>query len=692
MNGVFPKATLYGYFRNSLFEKKWITVVLAISIGTTLLIGSIFVSQRLRAFSIREAESRVVDTARLVNLVFDNICNNAEVALDVANLRLANVNNSQAVYAILKGLPLAKHVVQITDVGPDGRVIASNLTDKSGVDLSDRAHIRVQLDKSHVGTYVSVPVIGRISGNKTIQLTKRYLDERGHIARILVLSYSFNDLVSQFESVNMGPGSAVAIVGDDGLVRLRLERDRNHALHISSGQDVEARGVLQTHKSSRSGAIMQKSPIDGIFRIGGFFRSDAYGTYAFAAISDDFAMSASTKLTSDLAKVLVVVTMLSAFLVAIVIAVQSAQSRRRAVMAVRSMESEILRRISRMSDITIATVSDGKGVEFLESAKDDVASRHAIKRYIEMNIEPIVDLFKVGEPNQIYRFSGDDDWHEVCISCDSVPDFELDGSDKKIIFALDQTEHRKHANRLYHVSKLAAIGELAAGMAHEIHQPLSTIRFSLTNARVAIEQGNTASVVQRFQTVDRQIDKIKSLIDHLRYFSRPSDDCKQKKHLDIFAIVESACDLIRYQYKESGIDIIVCKRVSADSGFLVGDPNGIEQVILNILQNAKYAIEHRHHNEGESGRIEICVSGTADHITVAIRDNGGGIAVKNISKIFEPFFSNKPFDEGGGLGLSICKDILQEHGGSIEAENVEGGACFYITLPLVKLDEVVTVV
>jgi PAS domain S-box-containing protein len=234
------------------------------------------------------------------------------------------------------------------------------------------------------------------------------------------------------------------------------------------------------------------------------------------------------------------------------------------------------------------------------------------------------------------------------------------------------TELRRLKDQLYHADKLASIGLLVSGVAHELNNPLTgTIAYTeLLSLKVADE-----AVKKDLTKILDSAERCKKIIDNLLTFSRQRSPAKSLESIN--DIVDRAIDLRGYWLRSNNIEII--RDFTAATTVFV-DTQQMQQVVLNILLNAEQAIA----GSGRTpGRIIFTTRLKAEERTVIVRiaDNGPGIPEAVISKIFDPFFTTKPVGIGTGLGLSIAHGIVTEHGGSIRVENVEGGSAFVIELP-----------
>lgn len=231
-------------------------------------------------------------------------------------------------------------------------------------------------------------------------------------------------------------------------------------------------------------------------------------------------------------------------------------------------------------------------------------------------------------------------------------------------------------------AKLAAVGELAAGVAHELNQPLMVIRGY--SQELLDGDSLTEWVRKDIKLIENQTTRMMKIIDHLRAFARQSTGTFEQ--VDINAIIVDSFTLITQQLKNHNIEII--NDLDETIPLIWGDHNRLEQVFLNLITNAKDAME-----EKGGGILTVKTRRAYDNtgdgkespagVRIIFNDTGAGISEKIIDKIFDPFFTTKEVGKGTGLGLSIGYSIIKDHGGTIHVESKIGrGTSFTIELPL----------
>ena len=240
-----------------------------------------------------------------------------------------------------------------------------------------------------------------------------------------------------------------------------------------------------------------------------------------------------------------------------------------------------------------------------------------------------------------------------------------------------EEELKKTQAHLFQAGKMRALGELVAGVAHELNNPLMAADTVLHVVRENLPENDGNQ--PRLALIQRCHERISKIIDHLRDFSRQSKF--EFRPLDIREPIENALMITGQQLLNHGIRIH--KNFQAGLPQIRGDANQLEQVFLNLITNAKDAMEKGDRQRELTINTALIRHNGWNDIEVSFRDTGKGIPEENLEKIFEPFFSTKEVGRGTGLGLSICYGIIEAHGGRIEVESkIEEGTTLRIILPV----------
>jgi len=230
---------------------------------------------------------------------------------------------------------------------------------------------------------------------------------------------------------------------------------------------------------------------------------------------------------------------------------------------------------------------------------------------------------------------------------------------------------RRQQEVMVQQDKMAAMGQMAAGVAHEIANPLACM-----DSVLQLVQRNPGRLNEdTIATVRDQIARINATVRQLTDFAHPADEQWQVVGID--GIVASALQMVRFDHRLRDVQLDIHRGIPPDEGAVRARPHALEQVLVNIVLNALDAMA-----DTPDARMSIRVSQDRNSCQVEISDNGHGIKPEHLDHLFEPFFTTKPVGLGTGLGLAISYRMIRDHGGTIEATNTENGAKFTVNLPL----------
>lgn len=240
-------------------------------------------------------------------------------------------------------------------------------------------------------------------------------------------------------------------------------------------------------------------------------------------------------------------------------------------------------------------------------------------------------------------------------------------------------QKKKLDQQLIQSQKLASVGELSSGIAHEINNPLAIIGQEIEWVKHLLKEdeasqgSNSTELSDSFREIARQVDRCKEITHKLLDFARKSEPLVQ--HTDLNRLVEDMARLVDREAVLKQIQIV--RAYQADLPFVQTDGPLLRQVVLNLLTNAVFAI-------GENGTITVETRNSGRNaVEVLVKDTGCGIPQEDLGKIFDPFFTTKPQGQGTGLGLSICHGIVTRLGGEIQVESeLQKGSVFKIRLPI----------
>ncbi len=245
-----------------------------------------------------------------------------------------------------------------------------------------------------------------------------------------------------------------------------------------------------------------------------------------------------------------------------------------------------------------------------------------------------------------------------------------------IISARDITLERKLENQLIQSERLAAMGQMIGGFAHELNNPLTSI---LGVAELLHDEQRPEAEQKQLAILQQQTRRAAEIVQNLMYFSRPP--APGKSQINLNELVQRTLHLHAYSLRKNNITIDFLPEPSLPA--VSGDPHQIMQVFLNLVLNAEQAMREVR----DRGTLRIRLGKTPAGVAVIFQDDGPGIQADVMQNIFDPFYTTKRPGRGTGLGLSICKAILREHNGNVEASSTTvGGAIFTVTLPIATED------
>jgi signal transduction histidine kinase len=246
------------------------------------------------------------------------------------------------------------------------------------------------------------------------------------------------------------------------------------------------------------------------------------------------------------------------------------------------------------------------------------------------------------------------------------------GEDEVLLVLGDVTEERVKQERLHLTDRLASIGEMAAGIAHELNNPLTGV---IGLSQLLLDEEMSDRAKEDLKLIYSEAQRAAAVIKKLLTFARQHPT--ERKAVQINAVVEDVLSLRAYEQKVNNIRVTT--RFDDHLPEIVADPFQMQQVFLNIVLNAEQAMIEAH----KEGTLTVTTERVDGNIKVSFSDDGPGISPENMRKLFSPFFTTKAVGKGTGLGLSICYGIVTNHGGRIYAQGELGkGVTFVVELPV----------
>jgi PAS domain S-box-containing protein len=240
-----------------------------------------------------------------------------------------------------------------------------------------------------------------------------------------------------------------------------------------------------------------------------------------------------------------------------------------------------------------------------------------------------------------------------------------------------ENEKKELETRAQLASRLATVGEMASGIAHEINNPLtSVIGFS----QLLLERKAPEEISTKLTIINENAQRVASIVKRLLTFARQQKP--ERSMTDINDLLTTTLALRSYELETSNIKVV--NQFDPDLPHTMADSNQLQQVFLNIIINAETEMKSTH----GKGRLHIRTESLNNAIRISFKDDGPGMSKENLNRAFDPFFTTREVGKGTGLGLSLCHGIITEHGGSIYAKSKPGkGATFYIELPVITRPE-----
>jgi len=305
---------------------------------------------------------------------------------------------------------------------------------------------------------------------------------------------------------------------------------------------------------------------------------------------------------------------------------------------------------------------------------------------------PVMETFRDGKPHNSEQ-SGVTKTGQACYwTLRTAPITGFDGKVKAVMeIAVDITEQIIAEQQLIQAGKMATLGEMATGVAHELNQPLSVIKSASNYIMRKVKANEPISdeiMTTMTEEIDGQVNRAEKIINHMREFGRKSNVGKEKANVNR-ALVK-AFDIFREQLALRQIEVV--QNLDNDLPMIPADENRLEQVFINLLINARDAIEERFEQFEQKDRtadlakqIFLTTRVSDKWVVIEIEDTGTGIPPAVADKIFDPFFTTKVAGKGTGLGLSIGYGIIKDYGGTIAVDRGRAnGALFTIHFPFLS--------
>lgn len=563
------------------------------------------------------------------------------------------------------------------------------------IDLSAREHVRMILQEGR-DWFLGTPVIGRVSGKFTIQVTAAVRDHLGQRLGASVVSLSVAALSNYLRELRLGPRDLILIARGDGVVlgsnhEALIARPLPHDLTASMRQAAEASVAAETRAFGRR-VILGALALPNEDTLVAVVRDVEQATAPVQRMGQDMQRQV---------RILQVAVALLGLLLGTLATMRTharwlQRERRR-----RELEAINTRAFARIAEAGPGVLyrlrslpGGGSRIDIMGSAIAGVTGHSETEGYAPNWLagtahhddrpeleRAVADCFAGCGSTLEYRMrSRAGRWIWVQNTLHPSSDTEI--GPIVIGYLLDITQRKETSLILAQTSKLATLGEMAAGMAHELNQPLATIAMAAENAKETLEgvqpRGTVIrDVLSRLDRILGQAARAAKLIEHLRVFARREGADDQP--VVVRDAVAGAILLVESRLRD------FCIRVEQDLAdalpAVVGNQILLEQVLVNLMLNSVDAYERLGREVAPAGMIiRIAARLENGEVVVTVADHAGGIDPSLLERIFEPFFTTKPDGKGTGLGLSFSFGIVRSINGTFRVENRDGGAVFTIGL------------
>lgn len=579
-------------------------------------------------------------------------------------------------------------VLQVAIIDSSGQLAWSTSRPLSDVDLSDREHFRLHRDGRRE-PYISAPLLGRASGRWSVQVTQPFLDEGGNFLGVGVVSLDPLAIGAGLGALDFGPGAVATLLRNDGTVLAR-SRDATSAIGRKTGTtnwDLITGRVQSSARinSSLDGrpllAAWQHLPRWGIIVVFGLDYEPVEQAAAWQRQVLTFALF--SLMAGIAAGLLLVFAFLDGNRARFDAATAREASALLAAMPGRAYRGTItsdgafqsLLTYTRADDVACwpeEAAPDQPGCERAARAEPSADGRAAFFRMVHAKSEAIREF-------QIKSDTGESLW--VREHCRVIGTAVPSESAEVVGLIIDITEERKIKAQAISAAKLATLGEMATGVAHELNQPCASITLAADVASFELERGAPEDLVsarQRLEDIAAQTARLREVIDHFQIFSRTPDG--RLGPVSLAEALSGALKISNGTLNATGISVTI--DLPSSLPLVRAELVPLEQVLVNLFVNARDAMRGA---TGRPKRIEIAgmYDAKESQVTLTVRDHGRGLPVCGAERLFEPFFTTKPPGEGTGLGLAIAYATVRGFGGAINiANHPDGGAVVTISLKL----------
>lgn len=657
-------------------------------VGRTLQADALILAdQAERAFEAVE----VMQAAMIERLEAAGVSNPSEFRQEMAGREVHDVMRAR-----ISALP---QLDAITAIAEDGTLINfSRYWPIPRVNVADRDYFQALRSDPNLSRFISAPVPNRGTGTLTIYMARRVSGPNGEFLGLILGAVELAYFQNLYASILPGPGSSIGLFRTDGTLLARYPD-----IARTLGQNYAAAEIFRSLADGSGHALVRQiSRVDGQDRLIAAHRLGRLPMAVTTTLTVDAALSGWRQLAAVLVAAALI---LEAMLVTLAVMLWRQFLQQRVLAEARAAQV-------RAEEQTLAAAAE---LELLNASMPAVLTRFRRgpdgiwdTRYTAPSVEAVfgIPLAVAARPGWMRtRLSADDlgllqEQMDLALARGAGQvevGFEHadgsarrlsgamrliptpDGHDDVIIVWTDVTRDRAFAGQLAEAAKLASLGAVATGMAHELNQPLATISMAAENLTRAIARLPDMSprLMQKLSVITDQALRAAAIIDHMRVFGRAGSAPPEALHLS--ALLNAIPDLTRAKLRSSAARLVL--DVPEEVPPFMAGALALEQVLVNLVGNACDAYLGRGDAIAADERvIRIGAAFAERRVCITVSDHAGGIPEDALPRIFEPFFTTKAVGQGTGLGLSISYGLVTEMGGSITAENLEDGARFTIRL------------
>ena len=589
----------------------------------------------------------------------------------------------------------ARFIIALSVVGPRGDVLATNVDMPPETNFSDRAYFRHHAENTSDELLIGQPIIGRFTGQQVISLTRRIELPGGGFGGVVFISMDPAFFSRLYERSNNGINGALALIGLDGITRVRRNGDK-----VSYGEDIRSSQLFKELPRSSAGHYVAKAASDGVLRAVSYRKLENFPLIVVVGSSLDEVLAGvgargrATWITATIATLLILTV--AALLMVVV------TRRTRTLAAIEDSEQRYRQLFERSLDAILRTNPDGTVTAAnaaacqIFDASERVLCGMASEQLFDVGdtrfralMDELEQAGQVRGSLTMKRPDGTRFEAEISANLYAGADEQQGASlvvrDLTARMAADAERVQLEA-QLRQAQKLESVGTLAGGIAHDFNNILASILGNVALATADLPNDSPAQ--HSLQQIRQASHRARDLVHQILAFSRRNLQARAVH--DVRTVLEESHALLRAAIP-AGIDIAL--RLDPMPMHVSVDMGQIQQVLMNLGVNAWQAISGAH------GRIEMSASlvttdvggrdgpptlAAGPYVQLTVRDNGSGMDEAVLARIFEPFFTTKPVGKGSGLGLAVVHGIVQAHQGAITVRSRVGeGTSFQVWLPLV---------